>query len=294
MEPERAARRQDRAPAPLLVFVHIPKTAGTTLNSMLSQHCSQDQIYEIMMRGMSLRLPRHNFIPKFLISFSKLRGLRAALKSPRRIAVLHGHLDLSIGRLLPDDAEFITVLRNPVQRAISHYYHYSRQTGDPAHALAMRSSLTEWVSECRLVEMDNGQTRRLAGATGIPIGRVTCETLERAKRNLAAKFSVVGVTERFEEFQILMHRRLGWPYRRYPMRNAGNTERTRATPDDDALSTIEACNRFDLELYRFAVELLDRAVRRFDMETELSLLRSAPVYAPAAEKGRGVPRLVAV
>jgi len=291
MENERAARSADGTP--LLVFVHIPKTAGTTLNAMLSQHCSRDQIFEIMMRGMSLRLPRRIFIPKFLVSFSKLRDLRAALKSPRRVAVLHGHLDLSIGRLLPADAEYITLLRNPVQRAISHYHHYRRQLGDPARELAMRSTLTEWVSECGLVEMDNGQTRRLAGEMSLPIGRVTGETLAKAKRNLADKFSVVGVTERFEEFQILVHRRLGWPYRRYPTQNAGKAAPAWTLPGDDAVGTIEACNRFDLELYRFAVELLGRAIRRFDVKTELSLLRSAPFYNPVTGKDRASPRQVA-
>ena len=264
------------------------------MNSILSRHYSQDQIFEIMMRGMSLRLPRYNLIPKVLVSFSKLRRLRAALKSPRRAAVLHGHLDLSLGSLLPDDAEYITLLRHPVQRAISHYHHYRRQSGDPVHELALRSTLTEWVSECGLVELDNGQTRRLAGEMRIPIGRVTCETLERAKRNLEEKFSIVGITERFEEFQVLVHRRFGWPYSHYPMQNTGRAGRTWGTPDDDALSTIEAWNRFDLELYRFAAELLDRAIRRFDMETELRLLKSAQVCGSATGMGRGAPHLVAV
>jgi len=281
------------APPSLLVFVHVPKTGGKTLNLMLSRCYLPDQVYEIMMRGMSLRLQQRKFIPDSLLSLSKLSDLKLALREPRRIALLHGHLDLSIGRFLPKDAEYITLLRNPVQRAVSHYHHYRRQTGDPVQELAMRSTLTEWVSDCGLVEMDNGQTRRLAGEMRLPIGGVTRETLEKAKSNLAEKFSVVGVTERFEEFQILVHRRLGRPYERYPMQNLGNAGRAWAAPDGGALSAIEARNRFDLELYRFAVEMLDKALGRIDVETELSLLRSAPIHDGATVEERSVPHLAA-
>jgi hypothetical protein len=34
-------------------------------------------------------------------------------------------------------------------------------TADPVYPLATRSTLGQWVGACGLVEMDNGQTRRL-------------------------------------------------------------------------------------------------------------------------------------
>ena len=54
----------------LVAFVHIPKTAGTTLNSILAREYSPDETYEVMMRGMSLSVPKPLIMPKPVISFT--------------------------------------------------------------------------------------------------------------------------------------------------------------------------------------------------------------------------------
>lgn len=283
--PPRAARNSEAYS--LLVFVHIPKTAGTTLNSILAHQYSRDDIYEIMMRGMSLILPRHRILPMPLISASKIHRFKSALKKRDTLRVIHGHFDLSLGKLLPDNAKFVTLLRDPVERAISHYYHYRKLNSDPAHSLAMQSSLAEWVSTCGLAEMDNGQTRRLAGEMRLPIGEVSSQTLEKAKANIINKFAVVGLTERFEESQILLHREFNWPYCRYPALNVCANRPRRAEVSGDVLRIIENCNRFDLELYRFAAGLFQEAVRRVDMGRELSLLKIAREHEPVHPIPRG-------
>ena len=262
----------------VIAFVHIPKTAGTTLNAILARAYSPDETCEIMMRGMSLRVPGVVIVPKRMISHSKIRRLKSALKHRPAPRLIRGHFDLSLGKLLPADTRFFTLLRDPVERAVSHYYHYRRQTSDPIHPLAMRSTLTEWVGNCGLVEMDNGQTRRLAGAMKLPCGRVTPQTLERAKSALARNCEVVGLTERFDESLILLHRAFDWPLCRLAPHNVGDCRTQHARPSAEELKTIEACNRYDLELYRFACALFDRAVSEIDMAGELARLRAAPYY----------------
>lgn len=260
----------------LIAFIHIPKTAGTTLNSILARQYSPDEIHEVMMRGMSWIAPEPTIVPRPLISFSKIHRLKAALKCSRRPRVIHGHFDLSIIKLLPAGARCFTLLRDPIERAISHYYHYRRMTADPIHPLAMRSTLAQWVGACGLVEMDNGQTRRLAGEMKLPCGRVTPVMLERAKSNLAG-FAVVGLTERFEESLILLQRAFNWPLHRLPARNVGENRPPRTEVGAEAMRAIEDSNRFDLDLYRFACGLFERAVGGIDMKSALALLRAAPV-----------------
>lgn len=262
----------------LLVFVHIPKTAGTTLNSILAHQYLPNDIYEIMMRGMSWIAPRQTMLPRPLISFSKLRRFKSALKNQHNLQVIHGHFDMSLGKHLPSNAEFVTLLRDPVERAISHYYHYRRLTTDSVHPLAMRSTLAEWVGTRGLVEMDNGQTRRLAGEMGLPVGEVSSLTLAKAKANLANKFAVVGLAERFAESQILLHRQFKWPYCRYPARNVDHHRLWRTEVSGEILKIVEHCNRFDRELYRFAAELFEHAADKIDMDREISLLKIAPEY----------------
>lgn len=259
----------------LVAFVHIPKTAGTTLNSILAQEYSPEETYEVMMRGMSLSLSKAMIMPKPVISYSKIRRLKSALKHQPGLRLIRGHFDLSLGKLLPPNTQFFTLLRDPVERAISHYYHYRRRSADPIHPLAMRSTLTEWVSSCGLVEMDNGQTRRLAGEINLPYGQVSPQMLDRAKSNLARNFAVVGLTERFEETLILLHRAFGWPLYGFTERNVGIGRPLRSGISRQALEAIERCNRFDLDLYRFASALFDHAVGKIDMQGELARLRVA-------------------
>ncbi|HYC14355.1 MAG TPA: sulfotransferase family 2 domain-containing protein [Stellaceae bacterium] len=243
----------------LIAFVHIPKTAGTTLNSMLARQYSSDDLHEVMMRGMSWIAPRRRILPRPLISFSKLHRLKSALRHPRCPRLIHGHFDVSIMRLFPPGARCFTLLRDPVERAISHYYHYRRMTADPAHPLAMKSTLAEWVSGRGLVEMDNGQTRRLAGEMDRPCGSVNAEMLERAKSNLAG-FAVVGLTERFHESLLLLQRAFGWTLDTLPPRNVGQNRPRRSEVSEEALQAIERSNYFDAELYRFAAGLFEKAL----------------------------------
>jgi hypothetical protein len=272
----------------LIAFVHIPKTAGTTLNSILAHQYAPDDLHEVMMRGMSWIAPAPRLLPKPLLSFSKIRRLKSALRRPRKPRVIHGHFDLSLMTLLPQGARCFTLLRDPVERAISHYYHYRRMSRDPIHALAMKSTLREWVSACGLVEMDNGQTRRLAGEMSLPCGRVTPALLERAKANLA-RFAVVGLTERFEESLVLLSRAFGWTLQPLPARNVGEDRPRRTEVGQDALEAIERSNDLDLELYRFASGLFEKAAGEVDMTGELKRMRTAgrpgdrerPVFAEA-------------
>jgi hypothetical protein len=245
----------------LPAFIHVPKTAGTTLYAIIRHVYLPGELHKLHATSASIR--RYKALP---------RRRRNALQ------MVYGHVDFSVSEILPSHTRFFTVLRDPVERAISHYYHFRRVTTNPMHEQAMTSSLLQWVSTDGIAEMDNGQTRRLAGEMDLPYGEVSSQTLERAKANLAASFAVTGLTERFEESHILLCRAFGWPLYRYRAHNVGTDRPRRAEVAESVLKVIENCNRFDLELYQHASKLFEQAIGNIDIAHELSRLRAAPEY----------------
>lgn len=267
----------------LIAFVHVPKTAGTTLNTIFRDVYGTAATCKVMMRGMSWAVPRWPWWPQQLISPGSLRRFRQRLQSNHELRVVHGHFDMTLAAELPADTDYITLLRDPIERAISHYHHFRRRQQDNLHALARERSLADWVSNCRLVEMDNGQTRRLAGATRLPIGHIDDSVFAQAQANLR-RFALVGLSEQFTDFQLLMQARYGWPCQRYARQNVGRHPAS-AELDADTLSTLVNCNQWDIELYAYARNLFERSLAQIDLPAERARLVAAPLINPPANPG---------
>jgi hypothetical protein len=123
--------------------------------------------------------------------------------------------------------------------------------------------------------VDNDQTRRIAGLEP-EFGKCSANTLNTAKENLRRFFSVVGVTERFDESLILMKRVLGWAKEPFYLPGLVNKDKpARTAVPQRTLDVIAERHLFDLELYQFANELLQDRIRSQDssFEAELNLFR---------------------
>src|SRR5690606_10545236 len=104
-------------------------------------------------------------------------------------------------------------------------------------------------------ELDNGQTKAISG-NFTHYGCCTREDLEAAKSNLREWFTVTGITERYDESLLLMHKRLGWNFGPYYVRANVTRSRPRKTGvSPDTIEAIREVNSLDVELYEFAIQM---------------------------------------
>src|SRR5262245_10933147 len=90
-----------------VIFLHIPKAAGSTLLRILDGYYSKERIFDII--GSRLKETTAEFT-----------GLPAARRA--EIMLLRGHMPFGLHEYLPKPSTYITMFRNPTARVVSGYY----------------------------------------------------------------------------------------------------------------------------------------------------------------------------
>jgi len=242
--------RLDRLHAPALIaFIHIPKTAGGTVRAMLRA-------------GSVPTIDTGNFL-----SFPERTKRKLARKL---VAGRWADGDVAIGHVpygtyhahLPPGIRYMTFLREPVDRVISHFARHidtprSRyKTTKPRFQPA--SSLGQALASPDVPDLDNLQTRFLCSDPA-PVGPLPASALEDAKRNLAG-LAFVGIQERFAESLVLFQRSLGVRLEPAINRHVNAYRPSLDEIGDRERELIEEHTRLDAELYRFARNLFERRV----------------------------------
>jgi hypothetical protein len=129
------------ARSPLLVSVHLPKTAGTSFASTLQAAFGDG--YRDDYADLPMQHPRLNRQWRALRAGWALRGT-----VPDDVACIHGHFLAVKYRiaLAARPAHYVTWLRDPVERIASHYAFWRRDYdgSDPAQPLRNRMLREDW------------------------------------------------------------------------------------------------------------------------------------------------------
>lgn len=227
-----------------LIFLHIYKAAGTTLRKIIESNYDPSTVYTVSIAERK--------------SFSRFRELAGR----ERFAVIQGHVRFGLHELVPRPTTYLTMLRDPIDRVLSDYYFILRA---PIHPLYKRVALgnvtlRDYVSSKMSLSVDNGQVRVLCGEPDVAYGDCPRAMLEEAKHNLEDYFSVVGLAERFDESAVLMKRTFGWKMPLYVRHNVTKDRPHKERIPEDVLRLIEEQNALDIELYRFASGLFEKAL----------------------------------
>jgi hypothetical protein len=92
-------------------------------------------------------------------------------------------------------------------------------------------------------------------------GKCSEKDLEKAKDNLRNHFSVVGITERFDETVTLLKQKFNWSQdiSAYP-KNVNTDKKISGPLPETTIRTIQQRNLYDIELYQYSNQLLDEMI----------------------------------
>jgi hypothetical protein len=265
--------------------MHIPKTGGSTLNAHIANNFSAGEIWPAHepMRG-----PLS--VPELYTDVSRVRSMSATSRAKTRI--YRGHFPLRTLELLGRDVIALTLLREPVTRAVSWLDHCRRNNPEHRDLSLEQIYDDEWFTvryaqnlQTKLFSMtieeactqsseiaaEATSARRIYQAIGCSLNVVV--ELDDARfadaRSCLERVDVLGVTERYDHFcaRLAQH---GWEVGAVAPRNVG---------EPNAISNalrrrIMADNAYDMELYERAVECVEGGRER------------APTFF-----GRSAPRL---
>ena len=264
---------------PTVIFLHIGKTAGTTLRQVLRRNFRASQVMLVRVHGR----PREETLDRFA-------ALPEAMRARPRLLV--GHTVYGLHEFVPRPSVYISMVRKPFSLVLSQYRFVLRTPGHRHHEIvtSKRMSIGDYVKSGISMEMDNSQTRAIAGDRSTPFGGCSNEMLETAKRHIDRSFAVVGLTERFDESLILLRKMFGWSKLHYVSANVAPREPLEIS--DEVRDLIEEHNRLDNELYLYVDERFDEASARYPtFEEELIRFQRANArYRPLGNLMHTVPR----
>lgn len=224
----------DHRKHPLLFFIHLPKTAGTTMLEMVTKEYAETE----------RELLYHN---------EKEMEEKLRLDEEGRIKCVYGHYFFGLHSHVTRPYTYATILRHPIDRLLSLYYFKQPE---------IQMSITAFLAS-DFPQVSNNMTQYLAGGS-VDLGR--------AKENLQKHFSVIGLTERFAESVYLLKSTFGWT--QIDSLWKSNVTPNRPHQEEispEVIEIIKAQNELDLELYTFAKTLFEERIAALDAAAKKEL-----------------------
>jgi hypothetical protein len=223
------------------IFLHVPKTAGTSLRSRLIAEVPRGRQCLLYPFGDGSSVRQLNNIP-----FHQRRQFRLVM----------GHANFGIHNYMGKPCRYVSFIREPMARLRSLYWHHRREGLETIKIEGMNVPLEAAANDGLIEGFDNHLVRIFAGIGPdiVPIGRISGNELELAIHNIRTEFDFVGTLEMLDKHAAELFKRMNLSYEMIPRENSY------PYPYDYELDNryrnlnyekMKANNKYDLLLYRY-------------------------------------------
>jgi hypothetical protein len=218
------------------MFIHIPKTAGTTFVLTLARRFRWQK-----------KLPLYFHVP-----FKEYPKYTAEYKN--KFDLSYGHLPFDPTNKIERGIDYFTFFRDPRQRLLSGYKHLK---GDGSHGIKKiinvdEYSLKDFLKEGVAKNFDNFMVRYMSGNIQKPYLHINEDDLKLAIHHLDTYFSIFGLTEYFDESLVLLSDHMKWSPLYYVRENKSSYKIDPKELDEETEQLISVCNKYDEILYQHA------------------------------------------
>jgi hypothetical protein len=277
----------------ILIHYHLPKTGGTTLNILLRGNFPGSQRF-IAKTGVT-------YSHLWTESFDALKAKFDALTPEEKLAVrcvTAAHLPWGVHTIFNRPSKYVTVLRHPVDRVVSHFYFVHEDDTDKPISDTM--TLDDYIDSRIDLGPYDFQVRMLSGAPELdaircdargPIAITPVEDrhLEMAKRNIEEHFLAAATLEDFTALVLYLRRIYGWSWTKVLFEEINATKARPARIPEATRCRIEALNRYDLALYEWTKSRFRAQIAVLDPAFECELRLFKTVNHSVRIVGRLVP-----
>jgi len=268
-----------------LYFLHIRKTGGTTLLTLLMDNFHHDQILKLW--------DWEELLDNMPNDFTKYR-------------FIHGHFGFRFHQLLPEKPLVVTMLRNPIELVISNFNEYKRERRDEGvrkfydgktidevlvHPLErflylnlqVRDVANDYLNPYWHLERDVSNDRlrpylhkekQESSYYDIYEGRTEQEVLAVAKERLK-EFAFIGLVDSYQKSLFLLAFTFGWtPIRNVVPKNTANgIDIKKSQVSDSTIEQINELTRLDQDLYEFGKQIFEDRYGKMVNELKLRYYR---------------------
>lgn len=234
----------------MIVFLHIHKTAGTTVNYIIYRNFSTEKELHLFTGG-------EHFLHNFSYRYYEEK-IKEYLRNCDLPDIVFGHFNFGIHTYFKEtDIKYFSFVRNPKRQYLSMFNH---TLSDKNLEAFNANSYRDIESFLILKITHNLQTFLLSGiADPDEFNADLNRSLEIAKANIEKYFPVVGISERFDESLLLLSRTIGLRRIYYKKQNVRNSKKL--VFNADVMQSISDSTKLDLQIYNYVVARFNMQIK---------------------------------